>query len=113
MTKITATFSTGFTDTYNGTRDVRAAWAIIRKADGVVLNSGHSLDAGKALRTAEGNLRYLSLSQFGLADHPLRYVRETGSWARLSRQQLAENKAHNAARLDLLRSLTTIEVVDL
>jgi len=56
MTK--ATFSNGFTDTYKGHRDVKAAWAIILKSTGETLNSGHSLDAQKADKTARNNLRY-------------------------------------------------------
>jgi len=51
----TATFSTGYTDTYKGSRPVAAAWAIIRNADDKVLKSGHSLDRVKAEKTAHGN----------------------------------------------------------
>ena len=54
---ITATFSNGYTDTYNGKREVTAAWAIIRKTDGKVMMSGHSMDADKALKTGTGNIR--------------------------------------------------------
>jgi hypothetical protein len=53
---ITATFSNGFTDTYKGDRSVKAAWAIIDRATGKVINSGHSLDRIKAQKTAEGNV---------------------------------------------------------
>lgn len=52
---ITATFSNGYSDTYKGSRPVKAAWAIVRKADGKVLASGHSLDRAKAEKTAHGN----------------------------------------------------------
>lgn len=52
---ITATFSTGHTDTYKGTRPVKAAWAII--IDGKVADSGHSLDRAKAAKTADGHRR--------------------------------------------------------
>lgn len=110
---ITATFSNGLTDTYKGNRDVRAAWAIIRKSDGVVLKSGHSLDAGKALKTAEGNLQNFSLGHdFDIHDHPLRFFRLT-TGALLSSRDRAAARQHNAARLDLIRSLVTIEVVAL
>lgn len=110
---ITATFSNGYTDTYKGERDVRAAWAIIRKADGVVLKSGHSLDAGKALKTAEGNLQNFSLEfHFGISGHPLRYAKLT-TGALLSGRDRAAARQHNADRLALIRSLTTIEVVEL
>jgi len=55
---ITAKFSNGHTDTYKGQRDVKAAWMIVRKSDGEVMNSGHSLDRARAEKTAEGNCRY-------------------------------------------------------
>lgn len=112
MTKatITATFSNGYTDTYKGTREVKAAWAIIRKSDGAVLSSGHSLDRTKALKTAEGNLRYHGTDALGV-DSPLRYVMGTGSY--LTARQNREGKAHNAARMDAIRAATRIEVIDL
>lgn len=53
-----ATFSNGFVDIYKGTRDVKAAWAMIRKSDGKVLCSGHSLDRQRAQKTAESHLQY-------------------------------------------------------
>lgn len=110
---ITATFSNGHTDTYKGNRDVRAAWAIIRKADGVVLKSGHSLDTAKALKTAEGNLQSVWFERdFGLRNHPLHYVKAT-TGALLTSRDRAAARQHNAARLDLIRSLVTIEVVAL
>jgi hypothetical protein len=57
---ITAKFTNGFEDTYKGNRAVKAAWAIIRKSDGEVLASGHSLDASKAAKTASGHMMYLA-----------------------------------------------------
>ena len=51
----TATFSNGYTDTYKGKRDVKAAWMVIT-AKGEIL-SGHSLDTDKAKKTAENNVR--------------------------------------------------------
>ena len=57
---ITAKFSNGFEDTYKGARAVKAAWAIIRKSDGEVLASGHSLDAERAAKTASGNMMYFA-----------------------------------------------------
>ena len=53
MTHITATFSNGFTDTYHGDRDVRAAWMVVLP-NGKTL-SGHSLDLVKATKTAQTN----------------------------------------------------------
>lgn len=109
---ITATFSNGFTDAYKGDRDVKAAWAIINKATGAVIKSGHSLDAAKAARTASGNLREVSLAyDLGLPDHPLRYI--AGPNPHLSAARRRADRAHNAARLALIASLTTIEVVAL
>ena len=85
---ITATFSNGFTDKYNGARAVTAAWAVIREADGVVLASGHSLDAVKARKTAEGKLAYFSLYDFGFDNtHPLYWFK--GSLPRSSSRERA------------------------
>ena len=53
---ITAKFSNGFEATYKGHRNVKAAWAVIRKSDGKVIASGHSLDRVKAGKTARGNM---------------------------------------------------------
>ena len=112
---LTATFSTGFTDTYKGKRDVKAAWAIINRETGAVINSGHSLDAAKAAKTAEtaeGNLQSVWFERdFCISEHPLRYVKGTGAY--LTRKQNAEAKAHNAARLDFIRSKVRIEIVAL
>lgn len=57
MSKIVATFSNGFTDTYNGHRAVKAAWMLTRKDNGKVIASGHSMDAEKARKTAMGHAR--------------------------------------------------------
>ena len=110
MTKATAIFSNGFTDTYKGTRPVKAAWAVISTLDGEVLNSGHSLDRDKALKTAEGSLQCCG-TRLIARDHPLRYIE--GPNPHLSSARRRADRAHNAARLALIRSLTTIEVVDL
>lgn len=109
---ITATFSNGFTDTYKGQRDVRAAWAIIRTSDNVTINSGHSLDRAKAAKTADGNLQQVWFERdFGLTDHPLRYVK--GAYPHSSSKVKREAKAYNAERLAFIRSLVRIEIVDL
>jgi hypothetical protein len=52
---IKATFSNGFTDTYNGTRKVTAAWALINKESGEVIASGHSLTVKAAESTAKSS----------------------------------------------------------
>lgn len=109
---IIATFSNGTTDLYKGDRDVKAAWALVRKADGVVIKSGHSLDRATALKTAEGKFReVLFHSHLGLHDHPLQYV-EGPSYNDTAKIKRAK-KAHNAERLAFVRTLVGIEIVDL
>lgn len=106
----TATFSNGYTDTYKGSRDVTAAWVIVRKSDGKVLGSGHSLDAIKARKTAEGHLRENGVSVLGL-DSPYRAEMWVGG--RMTRAETAAAKAHNAKRLEMIRAGVEIEVVAL
>ena len=109
---ISDTFSNGFTDTYKGQRDVRAAWAIIRLSDNVTINSGHSLDRVKAAKTADGNLQNVWFERdLGLTDHPLRYVK--GGHYISSAARRRADKAHNAERLAFIRSLVRIEIVDI
>jgi hypothetical protein len=60
--KITAVFSNGFTDAYNGVRPVTAAWMITKKETGEVYKSGHSLDRTTAAKTAAGNLRFVTMT---------------------------------------------------
>lgn len=52
---ITATFSNGYTDTYKGSRDVKAAWMVTEKATGKVIASGHSLNKEVAEKTAKSS----------------------------------------------------------
>lgn len=54
--EIVAKFSNGHTDTYKGTRAVKAAWMICDKATGEVVASGHSKDRSAAAKTARGNV---------------------------------------------------------
>lgn len=111
MTKI-ATFANGQTDVYKGNRDVTAAWAVVRKSDGAVIKSGHSLDRAKAAKTAEGKLQEVFFDRdFDLHQHPLQFFRDTGQWQRTAVRRAA--KAHNAERLAFIRSLVDIEIVDL
>ena len=107
---ITAIFSTGFSDTYKGDRAVAAAWAIIRKADGAVLKSGHSLDIATASKTAAGNVQSCGSETLG-ADHELRFVQ--GPNRHLPAARRRADRAHNAARLTAISDLVTIEVVSL
>lgn len=53
MGKITATFSNGHTDTYQGKRDVKAAWMIVFPDGGI--ESGHSIDRARAEKTARSS----------------------------------------------------------
>ena len=57
MTYKTTTFSDGTVDTYKGHRDITVGWALVSVATGDVVNSGHSLDADRAFKTATGNAR--------------------------------------------------------
>jgi hypothetical protein len=109
---ITATFPNGFTDTYKGSRNVKAAWAIFNTATGAVIKSGHSLDRQKATKTADGSLQTIWFERdFGLEGHPLNYVK--GSGPHMTSRQRTEARSHNAARLDFIRSQVTIQIVDL
>lgn len=55
-TRIIARFSNGYEDEYKGDRDVRAAWMIVDRESGEVLDSGHSLDIVRAQKTAENRV---------------------------------------------------------
>lgn len=124
MTKatITAKFSNGHTDAYKGTRDVKAAWAIILKSTGEVLMSGHSLDRAKAQKTAEGNTGYCLTRALGRqlrGDNmrPTRYASQIAyhnGWAR--KQGFKDWKeAHEfwKGEAELARRNLAIEVIDL
>lgn len=121
---ITATFSNGHIDTYKGDRAVKAAWAIIDRETGAVLNSGHSLDRLKAQKTAEGNLRNTRVPGVEQAyaftgrctpGYHVKQAREyfgyTGKG--LDSLALAFLKAHNAKLDAAKRAKITIEVIDL
>lgn len=108
----TAIFPNGFTDTYKGSRNVKAAWAIFNKATGAAIKSGHSLDRAKAAKTAEGNLQTIWFERdLDLHNHPLNYVK--GSAPYMTSRQRAEARSHNAARLDFIRTQVEIQIVDL
>lgn len=84
MTKITATFSNGYTDTYNGKRAVTAAWMIVRKSDGKVVMSGHSLTRELAEKTSAGNIGQYFARGFGI-DRPSRQCNRT-YWAKAAKE---------------------------
>jgi len=126
MTKITAKFSNGFEDVYNGTRNVKAAWMIVEKATGEVKMSGHSLDRARAAKTADGNLSYLRNRDEPSFDVPARIyaganysylIRHAakygytgkpalGAYKRWARKMNEQSKA-------AVRARHTIEVIDL
>lgn len=113
---ITATFSNGHTDTYKGKREVTAAWAIIRKADGKVMMSGHSIDADKALKTATGNIRtYCAHGQH--VDKPNNNVAATIAWNKTARKHGFRDWKHWYASDQLVRDEQakgfTVEVVSI
>lgn len=116
---ITATFSNGYEDTYKGNRAVKAAWAVIRKSDGKVIASGHSLDRAKAAKTAQG-----AMSDKAHAFGPIMPTRaypgiektlrrcgydgpnSTTAMTRWAREQ-------NAERLAKIAAAHTIEIIDI
>lgn len=53
---VTANFSNGYSDTYNGNRKVAAGWMITNKVTGEVIASGHSLTLELAEKTAIQNI---------------------------------------------------------
>lgn len=120
---ITATFSNGHTDTYKGTREVKAAWALIRKDTGETLASGHSLDMAKARKTAEGKIGYSEICKVlgrdpkGDSHRPTRNAMQSAHHDRWARTQGFKNwaEAHKAYQADaaLAREMITIEVIAL
>lgn len=102
---ITTTFSNGFTDTYKGDRDVKAAWAIIEKLTGKAIASGHSIDAVRAEKTAQQNLRDFT---FESAPELCKPVTKFQS----KKVQMARKK-HNEQVMATRRAAVTIEVIDL
>jgi len=133
---ITATFSNGYTDTYKGTRPVKAAWAIINRETGEVIASGHSLDRVKAQKTATGNVTLcvrLSHDAYPSFRLPASLVHLHGNWGKelvknvrasglandvevgklTANEAFKRAKAANERRTAAQRALVTIEVIDL
>ncbi len=52
----TAIFSNGFSDTYQGNRDVKAAWMVVDSRTGEVVASGHSLTRIAATKTSSASV---------------------------------------------------------
>lgn len=106
---VTATFSNGFTDTYKGTRDVTAAWAIIERDTGRVVKSGHSLTREKAAKTASSNMpKVHNTAGYAISAYQKRRYRETGkllSTSQIRAKFFAENAEH--------QKRYAVEIVDL
>lgn len=120
---IEAIFSNGHRDEYKGTRPVKAAWAIIRKSDNATLGSGHSLDAAKAAKTAQGNTRYhiseaLGRRPAGLSDRPSnKFASRSAYFAKLARDMGfgSWKAAYAAYQMDAAAACENmiIEIIDL
>ena len=108
---LTAKFSNGFTDTYKGRRDVKAAWMITRKSDGKVLGSGHSLDVFKAEKTARGNARYVAEDVLS-EDDEHRYIL---GWTGRHNTYFENKKIRefNAARMAKVFARIKIEIISI
>ena len=136
-TKIIAKFSNGHTDEYKGDRDVKAAWMIVDRETGEVLNSGHSRDLITAHKTADNNIGdltcgvdwdefpsvYLPRSEQYLigesAKNLIKWVRERGLADDIPVGKLTASKAFkiakdaNARRMEAKRARVRIEIVEL
>lgn len=101
----TAVFPNGYQDVYKGARKVKAAWAIVRKSDGKVISSGHSLDRDKAAKTADGNLRYfgaeLEIEKCYAMDVAPRHARSRAYWESLYKS--ARTNGYDGATLTISR----------
>jgi hypothetical protein len=115
----TATFSTGFTDVYKGTRNVQAAWMIVLP-DGKVM-SGHSMNRQTAEKTARGTAA--QFFRVGVLYH-YQALRPMARWAHMQgrvREILRAThfksvREHDAALADARAAFVAtckIEVVDL
>jgi hypothetical protein len=125
MTKIVATFSNGFQDTYKGKRDVKAAWMLVDRASGKPLSSGHSYDRAAAQKTAEGHIRYavkdvdgkyaMPLGRGAVTPAYLRYIADAARSQGWDGKGSATNfwKARNAEIAAYKRAQVTIEIIDL
>lgn len=116
---LTAKFSNGYVDTYNGHRDVKAAWMITRVEDGKVLASGHSLDRVKADKTASGTLRDLGWNvgvetpHFGAHSSGATLRRHGYDGPRSETARRRWVREQNAERLAEIRARTMIEIIDI
>lgn len=111
---ITAVFSNGHTDTYKGSREVKAAWMITEKETGKVYKSGHSLDRAKAEKTAAGNIPTPHWGVFSKRNNTVPFLRSMQKRAKDAgfktiEELLADYKRQNAE----VAAKYKIEVIDL
>jgi len=104
MTKFAATFSNGQTITRNSDHAYAFAWALIRKADGFIQESGFSATREGAAKAAQGKLWN------GVSTRERKHPAIRSHWARLAKERGhatvadlfaaidAEAAAFNAAR---------------
>lgn len=109
---IIATFSNGTTDIYKGERNVRAAWAIISRATGETIVSGHSLDRVRAANTASGKIQQLNGHWAGMKYGDKFWYSSSTDWRDTAKIKRAKRE-HNAIRFALLEAAVKIEIVDL
>jgi hypothetical protein len=110
--RITATFSNGYTDTYKGNRDVKAAWMVTLPSGEII--SGHSMDRTKAEKTARGNaanrdgqeLLKTSTGSIAYERYSQRVIKDEGF-----RSVYDYNKATKAKKAEFLAKCK-IEVID-
>jgi len=112
MATITATFSNGHTDKYQGNRKVKAAWMVLETATGKVVDSGHSLNRVGAGKTAKGSIPRAMTMPSGwrdgkntMAGHRVSKTMGYGSPEEYERDARVQNAK--------LAALYTVETIDL
>ena len=110
MAKTVSTFSDGSTDTYNGKRPVKAAWAIFNRETGERLKSGHSLDRQRAERTSRSQIQLIGWLVVP-EGHPLRHWRHVAKYMTTFYDR-KRDRDHNENRLAEITRRVRVEVVD-
>lgn len=106
---IEITFSNNQKVTYKGSRQVKAAWAIINKETQEIILSGFSMSSNLAYNSARQR-RSDCRSLFCEAD-PLHWPVETRG--RYRRQEEKRRKEHNKKRLEIIDTMIRIEIADI
>lgn len=109
---IIATFSNGTTDIYGGKRAVKAAWAIISRATGETIISGHSLDRVRAAKTASGKIQNLNGHWAGMKYGDQFWYSSSSDWRDNAAKKRAKRE-HDATRRAMLEAAVKIEIIDL